>query len=98
MLYTEDHQQFLKKQTELYKLYLQKNKCYGNCYKDYGAIGIIIRMNDKINRLRTITNHSVNIDCGDESLKDTLRDLGNYAVLALMEIDRLEREQDDIHN
>ncbi len=98
MLYTEDHQQFLKPQTELYKLYLQKNKCYGDSYKDYGAIGIIIRMNDKINRMKTITNHNVNIDCGDEGLKDTLRDLSNYAVLALMEIQRLEREQDDIHN
>jgi len=90
---------FLKQHTELYKIFLQKNSAYGASYQDYGAIGVLVRMNDKINRLRTITKSSVSIDCGDETLRDTLKDLANYCVLALLELDRLEKEQDDdIHN
>jgi hypothetical protein len=94
----DDAHEFLKHQVEQYKTYLSKNEAYGKSYKDYGAIGIIIRMNDKINRMKTITKSSVSINVGDESVRDSIKDLGCYCILALMELDRLESEQDDIHN
>ena len=87
-------QLFLEKQAQLCEIFKKKNKAYGSSYQDYGSVGIIIRMNDKINRLRNITKNSVNIDCTDESLCDTIADMGNYCILALLEIDRLEKEQD----
>ena len=89
---------FLKQQVELYKIFLQKNKAYGEAYRQFGAVGVIMRMGDKISRLTNITHSSVSIDMGGETLRDTLKDLTNYGVLALMELDRLEAEQDDIHN
>jgi len=90
---------FLKQHTELYKIFLQKNSAYGDAYRQFGAVGVIMRMGDKLMRLKTITQSSVSIDCGDETLRDTLKDLANYCVLALLELDRLEKEQDDdIHN
>jgi len=90
---------FLKQQVELYKIFLQKNNAYGDAYRQFGAVGVIMRMGDKLMRLRTITQSSVSIDMGDETLRDTLKDLSNYCVLALLELDRLEAEQhDDIHN
>tara|TARA_R110000851_G_scaffold54443_1_gene128485 strand:+ start:247 stop:540 length:294 start_codon:yes stop_codon:yes gene_type:complete len=89
---------FLRQQVELYKIFLQKNTAYGNSYQQFGAVGVIMRMGDKLMRLKTITQSSVSIDMGDESLRDTLKDLSNYCVLALLELDRLEEEQRDIHN
>ena len=32
-------------------LFIKKNKDYGSSFEDFGYIGIIVRINDKINRL-----------------------------------------------
>lgn len=65
------------------KLFEQKNKDYGSSYKDFGLIGIIVRLNDKINRLKRLTI-SKDINIVDEKIEDTINDLYNYTILALM--------------
>ena len=49
----------------------------------FGAFGVIVRMNDKFERLKTLHSkrrkRAVN-----ESMHDTLRDISNYAIIALM--------------
>jgi hypothetical protein len=48
-------------------------------------------MSDKIQRLVSITNRGVNL-VNNESLRDTLIDLHNYAAMAIMLIDENKEE------
>lgn len=68
-------------------LFIKKNRDYGKAYSKYGAIGVLIRINDKISRLQTITKTKIFL-VNDESLKDTLIDLHNYSAIALMELNK----------
>lgn len=72
-------------QLEGLKLFIQKNHDYGDSYKICGSIGVLVRMLDKINRLinlSIIKEYSV-----DEKCQDTLLDLYNYTLLAIICID-----------
>ena len=80
-----DLEKFKLIQQEGYKLFEKKNKDYGDYYKEYELIGIIVRMNDKINRCINISNNNVSM-ANDEKIKDTLIDLHNYSAMALMEL------------
>ena len=75
--------------------FINKNKDYGDSYKDYGVVGIIVRTMDKINRLKQVSKSSIDLGVPSETLKDTLLDLSIYSVLGLMELERLDN---DIHN
>jgi len=71
-------------QNELLEIYKKKNTDYGQSYKQYGLIGILTRLQDKINRCLTISKNKIEL-VNDESLNDTLKDLSNYCILAIME-------------
>lgn len=73
-------------QDEALALFTRKNADYGDAFANYGPVGVIIRMGDKINRLVNITQTSVHM-VNSESLRDTLIDLHNYAAMAVMLID-----------
>jgi len=64
-------------------LYIRKNKDYGDAYLLFGIIGIIIRIQDKLQRLISILNNK-KIEINDETIFDTLIDLTNYSILALI--------------
>jgi len=70
-------------QKQGYELFVKKNIDYGNSFAKYGIIGVLMRIEDKIQRAMTITNNGVNL-INDEGIKDTLLDLHNYAAMALM--------------
>jgi len=70
-------------QSKALELFRRKNIDYGDSFATYGIIGILIRIEDKIKRSITITNNGVNL-VDDESIKDTLLDLHNYAAMGLM--------------
>jgi hypothetical protein len=72
-----------KIQAEGLELFIKKNADYGSSYKQYGLIGVLVRLQDKINRALHITQHGIHVK--DETLRDTLIDLHNYAAMALME-------------
>ena len=78
--------QLSKVQQEAYNLFAIKNEDYGDAFSNYGPIGVIIRMNDKINRLVSISSNHVKL-VPDETLRDTLIDLHNYSAMAIMLID-----------
>ena len=82
----DDLQKFKSIQQEGYELFQKKNKDYSDSYKDYGLLGILVRMNDKINRCISINQNNVSM-VNTESLKDTLIDLHNYSTMAIMELD-----------
>ena len=68
------------------ELFIKKNKDYGDAFAKYGMIGVLIRIEDKIQRALSITNKGI-ILVHDEGIKDTLLDLHNYAAMALMLLD-----------
>jgi hypothetical protein len=71
-----------KIQAEGLELFIKKNADYGDSYKQHGLIGVLIRLQDKINRAMHVSKHSIHVN---ETLRDTLIDLHNYAAMAIME-------------
>ena len=75
---------------ELNKLYEKKNHDYGDSfhlsYMEEGMAMPRIRLSDKLNRLKTLSR-AENQEVKDESIRDTLIDLANYAIMTVMEID-----------
>ena len=78
--------QYKAVQNEAFNLFQKKNKDYGDSFANFGPIGVIVRMGDKINRLSNITNSSVSF-VKTESIRDTLIDLHNYSAMAIMLMD-----------
>ena len=79
-------QQLQAVQEEALALFTRKNADYGDAFANYGPVGVIMRMGDKINRLMNITKTNVQM-VDSESLRDTLIDLHNYAAMGVMLID-----------
>ena len=66
---------------EMRAIMISKNRDYGaNNISAFGELGVLVRASDKVERLKTLLmgdrepNH--------ESIDDTWRDLGNYAIIA----------------
>lgn len=76
---------------EMLELYKNKNSDYGSSvndtYQKYGMVSYLVRMEDKLNRARTLTQKQTQ-NVNDEKLRDTLIDLANYTILAVMELDK----------
>jgi len=70
-------------QNNALELFIKKNADYGDAFAKYGLIGVLMRIEDKIQRCLSITNNGINL-VNDEGLEDTLLDLHNYAAMALM--------------
>lgn len=73
-------------QHEALELFAKKNADYGDAFAKYGVIGVLMRIEDKIQRSMSITKNGVNL-VNDEGIRDTLIDLHNYAAMALMLLD-----------
>lgn len=77
------------KMAETYKA---KNHDYGNSFSksisEFGLVAAVVRLNDKMERLKSLAKiGSDEIKVKDESIKDTLLDLANYAVMTLVELE-----------
>jgi hypothetical protein len=79
-------QQLRKVQDESLELFSRKNADYGDSFATYGAVGVIVRMGDKISRLSTVSSKKIEL-VNDESIRDTLIDLHNYSAMAIMLMD-----------
>jgi len=73
-------------QSQALELFKIKNADYGDAFAKYGVIGVLMRIEDKIQRSLSITKNGVNL-VNDEGIRDTLLDLHNYAAMALMLLD-----------
>ena len=76
-------EQMIKIQNDGLELFKRKNADYGDAFAKFGVIGVLMRIEDKIQRCLSISNSNVTL-VNDESLKDTLIDLHNYSAMALM--------------
>ena len=73
-------------QMEALELFRKKNIDYGDAFAKYGIIGVLMRMEDKLQRSMSITKNGVNL-ITTEGIRDTLIDLHNYSAMALMLLD-----------
>ena len=80
-------------QKEGLELFKKKNSDYGDAFANYGTIGVLVRLGDKISRCQNITNRSISM-VNNESLRDTLIDLHNYAAMAIMLMDEDNKKQE----
>jgi len=73
-------------QSNALQMFKKKNKDYGDAFAKFGVIGVLMRIEDKIQRSLSITKNGVNM-VDDESIRDTLMDLHNYAAMGIMLLD-----------
>jgi Nucleotide modification associated domain 1 len=85
-------EQMIKIQAEALELFKRKNSDYGDAFAKYGVIGVLMRIEDKMQRAMSITNKGINL-VNDEGIRDTLIDLHNYAAMALMLMDEPNKEE-----
>ena len=76
-------EQMKKIQKTALELFAKKNADYGDAFAKFGVIGVLMRIEDKIQRSLSITKNGVTL-VNDEGMRDTLIDLHNYAAMALM--------------
>lgn len=79
-------EQMKKIHSEALELFTRKNIDYGDSFAKYGVIGVLMRIEDKLQRAMSITKNGVNL-VNDEGIRDTLIDLHNYSAMALMLLD-----------
>lgn len=82
---------------ELNDIYKRKNADYGDAFGDtfrkLGIISAVTRISDKTNRLMSLAAKSeADRMVKDESIRDTLMDLANYAIMSLIEMDESENK------
>lgn len=80
---------------ELSELYKAKNADYGDSFhksfEKYGLIMAVIRLGDKFNRFEQLAGGQENC-VKSESIRDTLLDLANYAIMTVAEIDGIKED------
>lgn len=79
---------------EVFSLFVKKQRDYGpGNINAFGEFGILVRTNDKIERLKNLYSKNsftqnpgekVNIPTSNESVDDTWMDIATYAMIALL--------------
>ena len=80
----------------LKELRLKKGHDYGSAFEysmaDYGLLSPIIRFRDKLGRLENLLKVKES-KVEDESIRDTILDLGNYCILTCAVLDLIEQKR-----
>jgi hypothetical protein len=66
---------------ETYDTFERKNSDYGNSFLDFGRIGLLVRLVDKLNRLSTLENKQIRVTT--EQRVDTILDIYNYTIILM---------------
>lgn len=81
-------QEFTNLTQEMAQTYEAKNADYGNSFDksldEFGIVASLVRMTDKLNRAKQLNHKEARVD---ESMRDTLMDLANYAVMTVLWMD-----------
>ena len=74
----------------IHEMYRRKNHDYGDSfhqsYVEEGIVTALFRIGDKFNRFKQLSKNPDSQQVKDESIKDTLLDLANYAIMTVLEI------------
>lgn len=83
---SDNVEQFMDITNNMVKIYVAKNHDYGNSFEEsldeFGLVASVVRMGDKMNRIKSLIKKEAQVK--DESIKDTLLDIANYAVMTIM--------------
>ena len=75
--------------SELNELYRRKNADYGDSFgkswDEEGYHAFTVRGGDKMNRIKQLFKNEAQVS--DESIIDSLRDLANYCIMTVMELE-----------
>lgn len=78
----------------LNELYAKKNHDYGDSFgetfKKLGIISAVTRITDKVNRLQSLCTKEQMVN--DENIIDTLKDLANYSIVSIIELENLNEK------
>lgn len=79
-------------------IFAEKRADYGpsteETFRKFGPVSFLVRMHDKLNRLDNLFVKGDTVrKVRDESVRDTLIDLANYCIIALIEIDKFNAEK-----
>lgn len=92
---SDDVQSFMDIATDMTKTYAAKNHDYGSSFEKscnkFGIIASVVRLGDKMNRIESLAVKKVEVK--DESIKDTLLDLANYAIMTVMWLNQQPKEE-----
>lgn len=77
---------------KMLNIFRKKNHDYGNSFEqslnEEGLAASRIRMGDKWNRYKTLSRPRMDAQVNDESIRDTLLDLANYAIMTVIWLDK----------
>lgn len=92
---SDNVKQFFDITAKMANTYRAKNHDYGNSFEqsldEEGLAASRIRMGDKWNRYKTLSK-TENMEVKDESIKDTLLDMANYAIMTVMWMNKSKNE------
>lgn len=92
---SDNVQSFMDITTNMAKTYAAKNHDYGNSFEQscnkFGIIASVVRLGDKMNRIESLAVKKAEVK--DESIKDTLLDLANYAIMTVMWLNQQPKEE-----
>lgn len=87
---SDNVEQFMSITHNMAKTYAAKNHDYGNSFEQsldkFGLVASVVRLGDKMNRIESLTKKEAQVK--DESIKDTLLDMANYAIMTVMWMDK----------
>ena len=86
--------QMINVQREGLELFKKKNTDYCEAYANYGIVGFLVRMGDKIIRLQSISAKNITL-INNELLRDTLIDLHNYSAMAIILLDEDKKKNEN---
>lgn len=90
----ESVEKFTEITSNMAKTYAAKNHDYGNSFEQsldkFGLVASVVRLGDKMNRIESLTKKEAQVK--DESIKDTLLDMANYAIMTVMWMDKKSDE------
>lgn len=73
--------------------YVRKNHDYGNSFDKsldkFGLVASVVRIGDKMNRIESLVQKEAMVQ--DESIRDTLLDMANYAIMTVMWVDNQKK-------
>lgn len=95
----QKYKRFIEISNEQAMIYISKNKDYGDSFsisvKEHGLIAAIVRLEDKWLRFKRLAKGNQAQVTG-ESIIDTLRDISNYCLMTIMELEEMQNEHESI--
>lgn len=89
----EQEIEFVEKHAHLLvETFAKKRADYGptttETFEKFGPVSMLIRMHDKLGRLDNLLGAGIDPHIHAESVEDTLLDLANYCLIALLELEK----------